>query len=97
MKLDKERWKELPEAFTVLAYDADVKEAIKDVWRETTGAGIERISEEEMIYLATIWHCLNKLRRKFSHGELIEILHTYFGADRIVPWRTSPRPSARQT
>jgi hypothetical protein len=95
MKFDKDRWKEQPKAFTVLAKDADIKEAIKDVWQETTGADIERLSEEDMIHIATIWHCLNMLRRHgVSHGELGEILYTYFGADRLVPWKSSPPRSS---
>ncbi len=47
---------------------------------------LDRIRDDELVRIATVWACFNELRRRLSKEEIADLLVAYLGADEIADW-----------
>lgn len=71
--------------FSTTPSEADIAEAIKDI-KGDARIDVDRISDRNLIYIATVWHCLNQLRRTLSKGSIADLMVAYLGIDEVAYW-----------
>lgn len=77
----------IPEPFSVIASKKDIEEALKDLREQGARIRIDEVADADLVYIATIWNCLNHLQKKcLSKGQVAELMTAYLGFDEIADW-----------
>lgn len=56
--------KKPPVSFPILASEKDVLEVMDDLKKQGARINLENIDANDFIYIATVWICLNHLKKK---------------------------------
>lgn len=77
----------IPEPFSVIASKNDIEGALKDLREQGAQIRVDEVSDTDLVYIATIWNCLNRLRKTcLSKGQVADLMTAYLGFDEVAGW-----------
>lgn len=77
----------IPEPFSIIAAKKDIEGALKDLREQKARICVDDIADSDLVYIGTIWSCLNHLRETcLSKGQVAELMTAYLGFDEVAGW-----------
>lgn len=93
----------IPESFSVIADKKDIEGALKDLREQKARIRVDDIADSDLVYIGTIWNCLNHLRKTcLSKNQVAELMTAYLGFDEVAAWyheatREAPKATGHGT